>query len=279
MTVIVVVLVAVAEALTIAVLVVQRTRARRDEERNRAVQQRTAAALEQNTVALRASSEELRDLAGRLIAAQEAERARIARDLHDDLGQKLAVVAMGLDHLAMRGAPNRHAPMPAELKVQVDRIATDLHRLSHALHPSQLQVLGLVDAIDGCCREISGQGTLVIDFAHMRVPAIVAPDIALCLYRIVQEALSNIIRHSGATAADITLSGNSEYIALSISDRGRGFAVSPAHEGLGLVSMRERVRYVGGHFDLRSSPNQGTTVGVQIPLRASADHFKSRHIA
>jgi len=279
MTALVVALVVAVETLIIVLLAAQRTKARREEERNRILQQQTAAALEQNTVALRARGEELRGLAGRLIAAQEAERARIARDLHDDLGQKLAVVAMGLDHLAMRGGPHRHAPMPAELKAQVDRIATDLHRLSHALHPSQLHVLGLVDAIDSCCREISGQGGLVIDFVHMHVPAIVAPDIALCLYRIVQEALSNIVRHSGATAADITLSGNSEHIALSISDRGRGFSVDPVQEGLGLVSMRERVRYIGGRFSLRSSPNQGTTIDVQIPLRAMANHVTRLQIA
>jgi len=273
-----IVLVIALEALVIAVVLRERARRRAAEEQQVRRQRHASDALRENELALRARSEEVRDLAGRLIAAQEEERARIARDLHDDLGQKLAVVAMGLDHLAMRDE-RRHVPKPAELKEQVDRIANDLHRLSHALHPSQLHMLGLVDAIDGCCREISSQRNLTIEFTHVHVPAIVAPEISLCLYRIVQEALSNIVRHSGATSASITLSGNSEHIALQVADCGKGFLPDPAREGLGLVSMRERVRHLGGRLELGSSPNLGTTIRVRIPLHASHPAMPDRYIA
>jgi len=271
-------LVTMSEALIIAVLLLQRARRRRADDHQARLQQQGAEALHGNELALRARSDELRDLAGRLIAAQEAERTRIARDLHDDLGQKLAVIAMGLDHLALRDGRHQ-GPKPAELKEQVDRLANDLHRLSHALHPSQLHVLGLVDAIDGCSREMSSQGNLAIEFTHVHVPAIVAPEISLCLYRIVQEALSNIVRHSGARAASITLSGNSEHIALQVTDGGKGFSPDPANEGLGLVSMRERVRYLGGRLELGSSPNLGTTISVRIPLHASNPQATARYIA
>ena len=216
---------------------------------------------------LAAVHEQVRALAGRLIAVQETERARIARDLHDDLSQKLARLAIGIDRLATD--TSTHEISARALKAQVAEIVEDVHRLSHALHPSKLEALGLVSAIEGCCSEVSLQGDIDVRFTHARVPRSVSKDVSLCLYRIVQEALTNVVRHSGARVADVAILGAGEQIELRIADQGRGFEPHGEHYGLGLVSMRERVRCVGGRFIVRSSAGIGTSIVARVPVKGS----------
>jgi signal transduction histidine kinase len=221
----------------------------------------------QQGIAMRATTEQVRDLAGRLIAAQEAERARVARELHDDLSQKLALLAIGIDELGGERLPSPDRSNYQRLKEQVAEIATTVHRLSHALHPSRIQALGLVAAIESCCREVSAKGQLSVQFTHAHIPSNIPSDISLCLYRIVQEALSNVVKHSGALAAEVALAREDGHIELRIADSGRGFAADLEHAGLGLISMRERVRSVGGRFVVHSANGSGTRIGVRVPIR------------
>jgi PAS domain S-box-containing protein len=218
--------------------------------------------------ALRESYERVEDLAGRLIAAQEAERKRIARDLHDDLSQKRALLAIEIEQLPGH-PPNQLSDRVHFISERAGEIATDVHHLAYQLHPAKLESLGLVPAIQGFCRDMSTQHALNVDFEHCHVPPTVAPDIALCLYRIVQEALHNVVRHSGTREASVQLIASSGAIELHVADPGRGFAPELEHyAGIGLVSMRERVNFIGGMVAIHSSPGAGTRIGVRVPLEA-----------
>jgi PAS domain S-box-containing protein len=230
---------------------------------------RNEAALIQHADSLRASHERIQDLAGRLIASQEAERQRIARDLHDDLSQKLALLNIDIDLLA-RGTQAPGGEWSARVRTisrRTREIASDLHRLSHELHPTKLQVLGLVAAIQSVCHDVSNQHEIIVEFAHEGVPKNVPVQASLCLYRITQEALHNVVKHSGAKHAAVRLSTQNNFLYLEIADQGVGF--TPAgfeNSGLGLVSMRERTNFLGGRFVIHSGPGLGTRLGVRIPL-------------
>ena len=219
--------------------------------------------------ALRASNDRNRDLAGRLIASQEAERERIARELHDDLSQKLALLNIDLDQLTHR-LEHRDPELAAEADIARKRaaeIATDVHDLSHQLHPSKLKMLGLIRAMEGVCRDVSVQHDITVDFTHEGIPSNVAPAAALCLYRILQEALHNVAKHSGASRADVRLMRERNTIFMRIDDMGAGFDPEALdNTGLGLVSMRERVNHVGGRLTIGSAPGSGTRIGVHLPL-------------
>ena len=219
--------------------------------------------------ALKASHDRNRDLAGRLIDSQEAERERIARELHDNLSQKLALLNIELDQLTRR-LEGRHADLADDARaagVRAAEIATDIHDLSHQLHPSKLRVLGLIRAMEGICRDMAIQHDIVVDFTHEGVPANVAPATSLCLYRILQEALHNVAKHSAATRAEVRLVRDRETIYLRIDDQGTGFDPERLDgTGLGLVSMRERVNHLGGRLSIGSAPGDGTRIGVYLPL-------------
>lgn len=230
--------------------------------------------------ALRASNDRNRDLAGRLIASQEAERERIARELHDDLSQKLALLNIDLDQLTRRLEP-RDAELAAEAEVTRQRaaeIASGVHELSHQLHPSKLKMLGLIRAMEGVCRDVAVQHDIIVDFTHEGVPANVPPAAALCLYRILQEALHNVAKHSGATRAEVSLVGEFNAIFMRIDDHGAGFDPEALEcTGLGLVSMRERVNHVGGLLTIGSARGAGTRIGVHLPLTVAAE--QDAHLA
>ena len=226
---------------------------------------RTERSLEEQSVQLQASNAHARDLAGRLIASQELERARIARNLHDELGQKLAMLSLQVDGVVPGSRPT-DPTRTKELKTRIEEISTDVHRLSYELHPAKLETLGLVAAIDSCCREVSERHQLSVSFRRENVPHDVDGEIAVCLYRVVQEALHNIVKHSGASAAEVWLTCDDGQVDLRIADRGRGFHTGGRSQGLGLVSMRERVQFFGGRFVVRSTPGNGTRIGVRIPL-------------
>jgi signal transduction histidine kinase len=242
------------EALLIAGLLVQRADRRRAEQ------------------GLRASQLELRLLTGKLLEAQEAERRRIARELHDDLNQSLALLSVEMDLLG------RQPPVPAaglggrlqELSARVKQLSSSVHDLSHQLHPSKLEQLGLVAAVRGLCQEQTQAHGLPVKFTSHQLPGAIPEDTALCLYRIAQEALRNVVKHSGARSAEVELSGSAGGLCLRVADDGAGFDPRRVQGkgGLGLVSMRERLHLIGGEVAVDSPPSGGTRIQVRVPLGA-----------
>jgi len=225
------------------------------------------AALSASELALRATNTELRTLAGRLIAAQEAERARIARDLHDDMNQRLALLMIEIDQFGRRvGRQETNSDDVKRISDRAAEIATDLHRLSYQLHPTKLEALGLVPSVQAVCRDVSSQHGIQVEFKHQFVPTDLHPEIALCLFRIVQESLRNVVRHSHATRVLVKIAATDGELHLQVADQGCGFDVDAmGRNGLGLVSMRERVKFVGGEIAIRSAPGNGTRIGVRVP--------------
>jgi PAS domain S-box-containing protein len=222
---------------------------------------------------LRASQDELRVLTGRLLQAQETERRRIARELHDDLNQGLALLAVELDLLG-RNLPESVADARErvqQLAGRVKLLSSSVHDLSHQLHPSKLEQLGLVAALRALCRELSSSHGVPLEFTHHEVPGGFSEDAGLCLYRIAQEALGNVIKHSKARRAAVELTAGADGVCLRVSDDGAGFDPGQvaAKGGLGLVSMRERLRLVGGTLSIESEPAGGTRIVVRVPSSAA----------
>lgn len=216
------------------------------------------------------AEEELRHVGGRLIKAQEEERSRVGRDLHDDLSQRLAVFSMELEQLR-RQIPEERDDLSSSVRnlmTRAQELASDVHRLSYQLHPFKLDTLGLTTAIKSLCEEISDRRDLKIKFQQKGFPAALPPDITLCLFRIAQEALHNIVKHSGAREAKLVLTKTSEAVRFRVLDRGFGFDIEAAKmkKRLGLLSMKERLRLVGGEISIRSRPSEGTQIDVLIPL-------------
>jgi PAS domain S-box-containing protein len=214
----------------------------------------------------RNSEEALRTLGSRLLEAQEQERKRIARELHDGISQQLALIAVGLQQL--KSEPTERLKRIATLSEETTRLASEVQALSHQLHSSKLDYLGLVPAIRGLCREISEHQQAVVHFTDSNIPKCVPPDVALALFRITQESLHNSLKYSGVRDFSVRLEGIGTYIELMISDRGVGFDVSAAQQGsgLGLISMRERILAVKGTLCIESQPLKGTDVRVRVPL-------------
>jgi PAS domain S-box-containing protein len=215
----------------------------------------------------RRAQEALRDLSGRLIGAQEQERARIGRELHDNVSQRLALLAMRIDVLRNSVPPRADdlAAGLARLGTATSEISREVHGLSHRLHSIKLEALGLVSALRAHCRELSQHG-IHVHFAAANVQNRLPGDIALCLYRVAQEALANVVQHSGVTDARVELSGGPNGVVLRVSDSGKGFDPTGPSDGLGLTSMRERVRLLGGSITVNSKPNRGTVVEVQVAI-------------
>jgi signal transduction histidine kinase len=215
------------------------------------------------------SEDALFAMTGRLITAQEEERARIARELHDDLSQRMALLQIGLEQFkqGMPGLSSQTQQQLSNIAEMATEVSSDIHSLSHQLHPARLDTLGLVDSLKGFCREFSVQHKLQVQFLHTRIPGQIPNDVTLCLFRIAQEALRNVVKHSGATEAEVELSSNDDEVDLCISDSGQGFNVESLKGvvGLGLISMRERLRLVGGHLSIESNPSHGTRIRVRIP--------------
>src|SRR5271157_3100943 len=189
----------------------------------------------------------------RLIEAQERERTRIGRELHDDIGQRLALVAIELQHLQQnpRVLPEVRERV-AELHKQTTEIAAEFQSLSHELHSSKLQYLGIAAAMRGFCQEFGQQQKLKIDFLADDLPSGLPPDISLCFFRVLQEALHNSTKHSGARHFEVRLSGTSGEIHLTVTDSSVGLDSDAAKtsRGLGLVSMEERLRILNGTFSI-----------------------------
>jgi len=207
-----------------------------------------------------------REVGGRLITAQEEERRRIARDLHDDLNQRLALLSVELDlagHL-----PGALTSRLEEMAAQVKDLSSEVHRLSYQLHPAKLDQLGLVTAARTLCSELSSPSGVRIKFTHEHIPRDLPAEVGLCLYRVTQEALGNAIRHSGAADVQAHLCRTDGRVGLTVADTGQGFDPARARRdgGLGLLSMEERARLVHGQFSIRSEPGRGTRVELWVPL-------------
>lgn len=214
------------------------------------------------------SEAKLRALRDRLTRVQDEERAHIARELHDDIGQRLALLSIQLSELQKeaRGiAPALDSQLETSRRL-TEEICADAHRISHRLHPAQLALLGLTKALSGLCEAFARRTDVEIDFEYDAIPKLAA-DVNVCLYRIAQEAIQNATKHSRCRQISVTLRASPEAIRLSVSDAGRGFDPGAAEHssGLGLVSMAERARSVGGELTLRSAAGQGTRVEVSIP--------------
>jgi PAS domain S-box-containing protein len=219
----------------------------------------------------KAAEETLASVGRRLIEAHEEERTWIGRELHDDINQRLALLAVELDRSKQR--------FPADVEIQYDieraqhsvaEITKDVHQLSHRLHSSRLDYLGLAAAANGFCKEVAEQNRVEVQFRHTDVPPTLPKEISLCLFRVLQEALSNAVKHSGVRSFNVELHGLSNYIELTVRDSGRGFDQSQVMQtrGLGLVSMRERLQLINGEFSVQSKPGSGTTVRARAPFKA-----------
>ena len=224
------------------------------------------------------AEEAAQKLSGLLIHAQEAERMRLARELHDDLSQSLALLAVELDLLGQQPpASSVVSGRMQEFSTQVRNLSSGVHRLSHELHPAKLEQLGLVAAVRGFAKELGTAHQIAIECVFHNVPRELPDDIALCLYRIVQEGLQNVVKHSDATTAKMTLQADEKELHLEISDHGSGFdsVATAGNSSLGLVSMRERVRLVQGQISILSNQGEGTKIEVRVPLPARAGGCES----
>ena len=202
----------------------------------------------------------------KLIQSQEEERARIGRELHDDINQRLAMLAVELEQL--QDNPSELATRAQELRRQTIEISNDVQALSHELHASKLEYLGAIQGMKSWCKEFGERQGIQVEFKSTEVQSSVAPEIGLCLFRVLQEALHNAFKHSGADRVEVQLREAPGEIHLVISDSGRGFDSKTAMQGrgLGLVSMRERVQLVNGTIAVKSMLNGGTTIHVRVPL-------------
>jgi PAS domain S-box-containing protein len=216
----------------------------------------------------------LATLSGRLIEAQDEERKRIAREIHDDYNQRLAMLAIDLELLAENvGDPSGESSKKVyELFDRVSELGADLHSLSHRLHSSTLENLGLVAGLKAFCEEFSDQQGIEVDFAKENVPSRIPAEATLCIFRIAQEALRNVKRHSGADRAEVRLEWSNDRLHLSVSDRGRGFDPHnpSADGGIGIRSMEERLRLLGGQLEIHSRPMEGARIDAWLPFEIAA---------
>jgi signal transduction histidine kinase len=213
--------------------------------------------------------EALAGMTRKLIEAQEQERARIGRELHDDINQKLAMLTVELGQL--QDDPSDVPSRALQLRKELAQISDDVQALSHELHSSNLEYLGVAAAIRSWCKEFGERQKFEVDFKS-DVSSVLPSELGLSLLRVLQEALHNAVKHSGVRRIEVQFSQDAREVHLIITDQGVGFDVHEAMQrsGLGLVSMRERVRLLNGTIAIESKPMHGTTVHVRVPLQS--DH-------
>jgi signal transduction histidine kinase len=231
-----------------------------------------AAYLQHSRRELKKSRDTQVQLSGHLINAQEKERSRLASELHDDFSQRLALLAFGLQSTAEAppDSPDALKQTLDEFRQSVSELGDDLHGLSHRIHSSTLDTLGLVIGLKSLCREFNARQGFEVDFTYEDIPQNVRPDVALCLFRITQEGLQNLMKHSGTKKAQLRLRPVGEKLFLSLRDEGKGFD-STEKPGLGILSMQGRARLLGGEFEIHSKPGEGTRIEVWVPLQPVAD--------
>jgi PAS domain S-box-containing protein len=220
------------------------------------------------------AEEALLEVNRRLIQAQEQERARIGRELHDDVNQRLAMLAVELEQL--QDNPSEVRSRVQELRQQITELSNDVQALSHELHASKLEYLGAIGGMQSWCKEFGERQKMEIEFKSTDAPKSVSPEIALCLFRVLQEALHNAAKHSGVKRIEVQLREDSGEIHLVVSDLGIGFDLETAMHGrgLGLTSMQERVRLVNGTIEIQSKPMGGTSIHVRVPF--GSEHASQR---
>ncbi len=224
------------------------------------------------------AEEILASVSRRLIDAQDQERARIARELHDDFGQRLAMLNNELEQLQQDpfDFPSKVRSRMRELQNDTSAIAAGVQSLSHELHSSRLELLGIAVAVRGFCREFGEKQNIQIDLQVRNIPGDVSPDISLCLFRVLQEALHNSVKHSGVRRFGVRLWGTSDEIHLTVKDSGAGFDREEARtsKGIGLISMEERLKLVKGTLLIDSQLKRGTTVSARVPLGSGSDSIR-----
>ena len=228
-------------------------------------------ALQQSEQMLRQSQQDLRTLTAGLLDAQEEERRRIARDLHDDIGQRLAALAIQVMALQQEPgiSPDELSSKLEELQKLLKALSEDLHRTARDLHPFTLAHLGLEAALQSYCEEFSRLRRIEVRFEARALTGTIPPEAALCVYRVVQEALGNIAKHSGTKRAVVSISASDDALDAAIRDDGCGFDVNQARgKGLGLINMEERVRHAGGSITIQPRRGDGTRIEIRIPLAA-----------
>jgi signal transduction histidine kinase len=220
--------------------------------------------------ALRRSEDQLRRLTANLLTAQEEERKRVARELHDDLNQRMAMLANEVSVLEQTPPVSARLlrKQLRSLRERVEQLSDDLRRAAHQIHPSVLEHFGLVAALESHCSDFMKLHRIRLKLTHRSVPESIPLEVALCLYRIAQECLNNIAKHSGAKEAAVAIRGNEEGILLSVTDNGTGFdsTLVADQSGLGIIGIRERVRLVNGTVLIHSQPGHGTQIDVRVPL-------------
>ena len=222
---------------------------------------------------LRKSKERLQQLSSNLLILLEEERARIAREMHDDWTQRLAVLGINAASLEDQiEDPKTALPLVQAMRQQLVRLADDVHELSRQLHPSIIDDLGLEQALRSECSSFTHRETITVHYKADKVPAIIPNDIALCLYRVAQESLRNLAKHAAVSEASMDLVGIGSELVLRIRDQGVGFDLKSSHaeRGIGLSSIAERVHLVHGKLTIDSAPGGGTTIEVHIPLDRAA---------
>jgi signal transduction histidine kinase len=224
---------------------------------------------------LRESREALSDMSGRLIEAQEKERSWIALILHDDINQRLAALRLQLSLFGNR-LPSSLDARQEELTAanrQIGELISDIQAMSHRLYSPSLKHVGLVQTAEALCREFSAAKHIDIQFHSNKILKNVPEEIRLCLFRVLQEALQNMAKHSGARRGQVILIGSPDKIELTVRDEGTGFHAKKAmlSGGLGLPSMEQRLKSVNGQVSIDSEPGRGTVIQVRVPL-----HFKQK---
>jgi len=221
----------------------------------------------------------LANVSRKLIEAQEQERTRIARELHDDIGQRVAMLAIELEQIR-QNFPDLPAEVSGRIVAlwkQANEMATDVQSMSHELHSAKLQYLGITAAMRGFCQEFGQQQKVEIGFTSHDLPLPLSPDISICLFRVLQEALHNSAKHSGGRHFEVRLWGMPDEVHLTVSDSGVGFDSEAAKtgQGLGLISMRERLKLVNGTLSVESRPKSGTTIHARVPLSSGRDLMRA----
>lgn len=211
------------------------------------------------------AEQSLANMTRKLIEAHEQERARIGRELHDDIGQRLALLALDID--LFRGKKPSSTPASLrDIRTQVDEITRDIQSLSHDLHAAKLEYLGAIPGIRSWCIDFGARYKIQIVFSS-DVRTSLPGGVAVCLFRVVQEAIQNVVKHSGTNRAEVSFAERGNEVHLVINDAGRGFDTREVKGGLGLISMRERIRLLGGTLTIDSGLMRGTSILVRVPLQ------------
>ena len=227
--------------------------------------------LRDSRAVLKENCEHVHDLAGKLLHAQEDERRRIARELHDDIGQRLSLLTVAMDELGQKLPPGseKERVLTQSLLREIHGLANDIRELSHQLHSATLQYVGLEAALKSLCQTIERQKHVAIEFHSDHIDGL-PEEMGLSLFRVAQEALNNAIRHGRASQINVSLRRREKVLYMKVTDTGLGFDPAKVSDGLGLISMQERLRFLGGKVIVNSQPGVGTEVNAELPLQESA---------